>query len=72
MLNTRRQYQSKELEQLDSIYIELVKLYEQLNTLLLITNNIPEYANDAAADASSLESGKLYTVTGDRTIYKKP
>ena len=49
----------------------MVKLYDNLGTLLLITS-IPEYADDAAADASSLESGKLYTVTGDRTIYKKP
>lgn len=72
MLNQRRQYQSKELEQLDELYIELVKLYDKLGALLLVTN-IPEYADDAAADAdSSFESGKLYTVTGDRTIYKKP
>ena len=71
MLNQRRQYQSKELEQLDELYMEMVKLYDKLGTLLLITN-IPEYADDTAADASSLESGKLYTVTGDRTVYRKP
>lgn len=72
MLNQRRQYQSKELEQLDEIYLELVNFYNKLGTLLLITD-IPEYADDTAADAdTSFESGKLYTVTGDRTVYKKP
>lgn len=38
MLNQRRQYQSKELEQLDELYIEMVKLYDNLGTLLLITS----------------------------------
>ena len=72
MLNKRRQYQSKELEQLDELYIELVKFNNKLDTLLLITN-IPEYADDAAADSDTdLKSGSIYTVTSDRTIYKKP
>lgn len=69
MINQRRQYQDNQLEQLDLIYMELVKLYNNISTNFAV----PEYADDAAADAdSSFESGKLYTVTGDRTIYKKP
>ena len=40
---------------------------------MLLVTDIPEYADDTAADAdTSFESGKLYTVTGDRTVYKKP
>lgn len=36
-------------------------------------NNIPTYANDAAADADAdLPSGGLYQITGDRTLYIKP
>lgn len=35
--------------------------------------DIPEYANDAAADADgSLLSGALYKVTGSRVVYQKP
>lgn len=35
--------------------------------------NIPNYANDAAADAdSNLPAGGLYTVTGSRALQKKP
>jgi hypothetical protein len=32
---------------------------------------VPNYADDTAADAA-LSSGDIYTVTGDRTLYKKP
>lgn len=34
---------------------------------------LPEYVNDAAADADAdLESNSLYKITGDRAIYQKP
>lgn len=34
---------------------------------------IPEYANDGAADAdANLASGAPYSITGDRTVYRKP
>lgn len=34
---------------------------------------VPVYADDAAADADgALLSGSLYSVTGDRTVYRKP
>lgn len=38
-----------------------------------IMKNIPEYANDVAADAdNTLPSGALYKVTGSRAVYQKP
>ncbi len=45
--------------------------------LTLIANHIvasiPNYANDAAADAdANLQSGALYKVTGNRTVFQKP
>jgi len=69
MLNTRRQYQDNEIEQLDLIYKELVKLYENLYNYL----NVPEYADDTAADSDvNLKSGRFYKITGSRTINIKP
>ena len=41
--------------------------------LRIVIPDLPEYANDAAADAdANLPSGGLYKVTGDRTVYIKP
>lgn len=69
MINQRRQYQDNQLEQLDLIYMELVKLYNNISTNFAV----PEYADDTAADADTdLKSGTFYKVTGDRTVYIKP
>lgn len=39
----------------------------------LVLTNIPNYANDAAADADgTLVSGSVYTTTGSRALLKKP
>lgn len=39
----------------------------------LISSDLTEYANDAAADAdTALPSGYFYKLTGDRAIYQKP
>jgi hypothetical protein len=39
----------------------------------VINSGMPDYANDAAADADgALPSGGLYTLTGSRAVYKKP
>ncbi|MFY1047173.1 hypothetical protein [Chryseobacterium sp. GP-SGM7] len=38
-----------------------------------LTQAIPQYANDAAADADSgLPSGGFYKITGNRAVYQKP
>ena len=43
------------------------------STLARLKATIPEYANDAAADADpGLISGQLYKITGARTVYQKP
>lgn len=42
-----------------------------INDGIINFEGVPEYANDAAADAA-LSSGGIYTVTSDRTLYKIP
>ena len=43
------------------------------STLARLKATIPDYANDAAADADpGLISGQLYKITGARTVYQKP
>lgn len=72
MITQRSTYKSDDEVLFESIYSELVKLNENLETIIL-TIDTPEYADDTAADAdTTLLSGYFYTVTGDRTVYKKP
>jgi hypothetical protein len=43
------------------------------STLARVKATIPNYADDAAADADAgLLSGQLYKITGGRTVYQKP
>jgi hypothetical protein len=45
----------------------------RMDALGRFSPTIPEYANDAAADAdSALPSGFLYRVTGNRAVFRKP
>lgn len=45
----------------------------KVTPISILLSGIPNYTNDAAADAdSALLSGSLYTITGSRALLKKP
>lgn len=63
----------------DKNRIYLKSTNEDTNFTLEVTGRsmrmltLPEYANDAAADAdASLQTKSIYKITGDRALYQKP